>query len=87
LKPGPIIAGIILLKSGRQAAGMNRIPGIRVPQALMDEIETAQDKRAASVEIAARIIKAVRPLCRGVHIMAQGWEQEIPKVLEAAGLA
>ena len=83
----PVLVGIILLKSAGMARFMNRnVAGVHVPEALMDELDRAPDKRQASIEIASRLINELRPLCQGVHIMAIGWEKLIPKVLEAAGL-
>ncbi len=83
----PVLAGIILLKSGRMARFLNdHLPGVYVPQDLVLEMEDAEDRRKASVEIAGRIIREVRDHCRGVHIMAIGWERLIPQVLQEAGL-
>ena len=84
----PILAGIILLKSGDMARNLNaNLPGIDVPEALIEEMDRAGDRRRASVEIAGRIIREIRPMCQGVHIMSIGWESRIPEVLEAAGLS
>jgi methylenetetrahydrofolate reductase (NADH) len=90
-KPGDaaVLAGIIPLKSAKMGAWLNaNVPGIRVPQALLDEMERAgpEGEVAAGVEIAARIIREVRGLCAGVHIMAIGWERHIPAILRASGL-
>ncbi|TAK30607.1 MAG: 5,10-methylenetetrahydrofolate reductase [Chloroflexota bacterium] len=83
----PVLAGIILLKSAGMARFMNRnVAGVHVPEALIEEIDGAGDKRQASIEIAARLISELRPLCQGVHIMAIGWEKLIPRILETAGL-
>lgn len=83
----PVIAGIILLKSARMARFMNQnIPGIRVPEELIREMEGSKDREGTSVAIAARLIRELRPFCAGVHIMAMGWEHLIPRVLEASGL-
>ncbi len=83
----PVIAGIILLKSARMARFMNQnIPGIRVPEELIQELEASKDREGTSVAIAARLIRELRPYCAGVHIMAMGWEHLIPRVLEASGL-
>ena len=83
----PIISGIILLKSANMARFMNeRVAGIYVPDELIKEIDAAGDKPARSVEIAARLIKQLKPMCRGVHIMPIGWERFVPKVLDTAGL-
>ena len=83
----PVLAGIILLKSGDMARNMNlRLPGVQVPDNLIDEMDRAEDKARKGIEIAGRIIRDVRDLCNGVHIMAIGWERRIPQVLEAAGV-
>ena len=83
----PVLAGFIMLKSAAMARNFNAgVPGIDVPEVLIQELERAKDRAAASVEIAARIIAKIRPLCQGVHLMAVGWEARIPQVLECAGL-
>ncbi len=82
----PVIAGIILLKSGEMARHMNQnIPGVLVPDNLIAELDGAQDKAQAGIQIAARIIREARDICDGVHIMAIGWERYIPQVLELSG--
>ena len=84
----PFLVGVIILKSAKMAKFMNdHIPGIRVPEALIQEIDAAPDKRKKAVEIAARIMKALKPLAQGFHIMPIGWGDLIPEILEAAGLA
>ena len=83
----PVLAGIIVLKSARMARFLNeRLPGVHVPQPLIDEMEAAADPGAAGVEIAARLIRDLRGMCQGVHVMAMGWESRIPAILSAAGL-
>jgi methylenetetrahydrofolate reductase (NADPH) len=84
-----LLAGVIPLKSAKMAAWLNgNVPGIRVPQALIDEMEAAgpEGEAAKGVEIAARILREIRKLCAGVHIMAIGWEARIPEILRASGL-
>lgn len=84
----PIIAGIVPLKSAGMARFMNRnVPGIRVPESLIEEMDRAEDRVKKSIEIAARLIREVKGLCQGVHIMAIGWEEIVPEILEAAGLS
>jgi 5,10-methylenetetrahydrofolate reductase len=83
----PILAGIVLLKSAGMAKYMNKnVAGIFVPDDLIKEMEEASDKSAKSIEIAARLIKALKPLCRGIHLMPIGWDKKVPAVLDAAGL-
>jgi 5,10-methylenetetrahydrofolate reductase len=83
----PIIAGVILLKSAKMAEYMNKnVAGIHVPDSLIKEIDEAKEKPAKAAEIAARLIKELKTMCRGVHIMPIGWERYLPRVLDVAGL-
>lgn len=82
-----ILAGIVLLKSAGMARYMNEnVAGIFVPEDLVKEMEGACDKSVKAIEIAARLIRGLKPLCQGVHIMTIGWGRKVPLVLEAAGL-
>ena len=79
-----VLCGVILLKSAKMARYMNEnIPGISVPESLIAEFDDAEDKGAKSVEIAARVINTIKPMCHGVHIMPLGWEAKIPALLKA----
>lgn len=83
----PVLAGIVLLKSANMARFMNKnVAGVFVPDVLIKEMEAAKDKTAVSIDIAARLIKELKPLCRGIHIMPIGWSKKVPLVLDAAGL-
>jgi 5,10-methylenetetrahydrofolate reductase len=83
-----VLAGIVVLRSARMAAFMNKnIPGIRVPDGIIAQLEIAEDPVRTGIEIAARFIDDVRDSCDGVHIMAVGAEHLVPEVLDAAGLA
>lgn len=82
-----VLAGIIPLKSANQARWMTEhVPGINVPDALVQEIDGASDRAATSTARSAAIINEIRPMCQGAHIMAIGWEQHIPAILEQAGI-
>lgn len=83
----PILAGFLMLKSGNMARNLNaNLPGVAVPQEIVQEMDETGDRGATSVGIAGRIIQDIRPMCQGVHIMAIGWEARIPQVLQAAGI-
>jgi 5,10-methylenetetrahydrofolate reductase len=83
----PVMGGIILLKSAGMARFMNKnVAGVSVPDALIKEMEETKDKVKTSVKIAAQLIKGLKDLCQGVHIMAIGWEKRVPMVLDEAGL-
>ncbi|HET8759711.1 MAG TPA: methylenetetrahydrofolate reductase [Nitrospiria bacterium] len=84
-----ILAGIVVLKSAKMAEYMNKnIPGISVPQPLIDELAAADKEQALGVgiEIAVRLIGQIRGMCHGVHIMAVGADQAIPEILSRANL-
>jgi methylenetetrahydrofolate reductase (NADPH) len=83
----PVLAGIVLLKSAGMAKFMNKnVAGVTVPEDLIKEMETTKDKVAQSVDIAARLVKQLKPMCQGIHIMPIGWDKVVPKVLDASGL-
>lgn len=83
----PVLVGIIPLKSVGMARFMNKnVAGVRVPEELIEELGKAEDKYKKSLEITARLIKQMRPMCQGVHLMAIGWEKKVPDILDAAGL-
>ncbi|MEK6682205.1 MAG: methylenetetrahydrofolate reductase [Nitrospirota bacterium] len=84
-----ILAGIVVLKSAGMATFINNnVPGITVPQNLIDELKAAGKEKAlsAGLDIAARTIRAVRDICDGAHIMAIGMEDKVPEILKRAGI-
>ncbi|MFB0524835.1 MAG: methylenetetrahydrofolate reductase [Phycisphaerae bacterium] len=85
----PVMAGIVFLKSPAMAKFMNaNVAGIHVPDEIIDELAAVpKEKRVEkSLEISARLIKQLKDLCQGVHIMSLGWERHIATVLDMAGL-
>jgi len=89
--PVKILAGIVLLTSARMAKYMTEnVPGIFVPQNLIDELAAAPKGEALNkgIEIAGRMIAALKKdaTCDGVHVMAIGREELVPDILAAAGL-
>jgi len=84
-----ILAGIVLLKSAGMAKYMNEnVSGVHVPDNLIEEIKSAskENRPKKSVEIAARLIKELKPLCQGIHLMPLGWDKLVPQILDAASL-
>jgi len=78
----PILAGIILLKSKGMANYMNKfVPGVFVPDNLIERMDKTDDKVATCIEIASELINEVKPYCSGVHIQALGWEKHIPSIV------
>jgi len=84
----PVLVGIIPLKSAGMARYMNKnVSGVFVPEHMISEMTKAEDKAATGLEIAARLIKDLKDLCQGVHIMAIGWEKKVPEILRLADLS
>ena len=83
----PVLAGVFLLKSARNAAFINRVvPGAQIPQAVIDRLAAAADPAAEGVAIAAEQVAAYLQIAQGVHLMAIKAEERIPEILRQAGL-
>ncbi len=83
----PVMVGIVLLKSAGMARFMNKnVAGVHVPDHLIDEMSKSEDRSKTSIEIAGRLIRDMKDMCQGAHIMPIGWEKKVPAVLDAAGL-
>ena len=82
----PVIAGIWPLLSLRNAEFMhNEIPGVVVPENVMERMASAPDKESArreGVAIAREVLDAVRPIVQGVQISAPlGIYEQVLQVL------
>jgi 5,10-methylenetetrahydrofolate reductase len=86
----PVMAGMIILKSVGMARYMNaNVAGVNVPEELIEELKKDNAKiksGQAGIEITVRIIKEIEDCCQGIHIMALGWEDKVPAILDGAGL-
>lgn len=81
----PVIAGIVIIKSAAMARFMNEsVAGITVPEDIITEMSETpkEDRKKKAVEITARIIRQVKPLCQGVHIMPLGWDELVPDIIK-----
>lgn len=89
--PVKVLAGLVVLKSAGMAKFLNNfVPGIVVPEELIEELKAAGKEKAldTGLSICARHIKQLKEeaICDGVHIMAIGMEDKVPEILERAGL-
>ncbi len=83
----PILAGIFLLKSAKNAEFINKyVPGVHIPQAIIDRLAGADEPLEEGMKIAAEQVQLARQLCQGVHMMAVKREDLIPKILDLAGV-
>jgi methylenetetrahydrofolate reductase (NADPH) len=83
-----VLAGILVLRNYKMAEFMNaNIPGMSVPKEMIDELKAAGDRAEdVGVEIAVQSIKAVRPHCDGVHIMAIKATHRLAEIITKAEL-
>ncbi|HTU65570.1 MAG TPA: methylenetetrahydrofolate reductase [Steroidobacteraceae bacterium] len=85
-----ILAGIIPLKTEKSGPWLNaNLPGVVVPPdmlAAMDEAAKNGHARETGIELAARVVRELRGICQGVHVMAIGWEAEVAEILRRAGV-
>ncbi len=85
-----IMAGLVLLTSAGMANYMNKfVPGVKVPQHLIDRMKAAGKEKAVDtgIDIMCEFISEVKDVCDGVHVMAIGKEELVPEIVKRAGLA
>jgi 5,10-methylenetetrahydrofolate reductase len=84
-----IIAGVIPMRSLAMARFMREyVAGVSVPDEFLNRLEKAKDTKEEGITIALEIIEQLKeiPGVHGVHIMAVGWEEIVPRIVEKAGL-
>ena len=84
-----ILAGVIPIKSVGMARYMrDNVPGVSVPDEIVTRMGDAKDIREEGLKICLEIIEQIReiPGVHGIHIMAVGWEEIVPTIVERAGL-
>jgi 5,10-methylenetetrahydrofolate reductase len=83
----PVIAEVILVRTAGMAHFINRhLKQGLVPQEIIQKLAKAPLKEKASIEIFTDIIKGLKDICQGVHLIPVGWEEKLPKFLDAAKL-
>ncbi|MAN19103.1 MAG: 5,10-methylenetetrahydrofolate reductase [Synechococcus sp. EAC657] len=84
----PVLAGVFLLKSAKNAAFINRmVPGACIPDDLIARLAAADDPASEGIAIAAEQVHRYLGIAQGVHVMAVRAEERIPEVLKKAGLS
>lgn len=88
----PILAGVIPIKSVKMARYMNeKVPGIAVPDALIQRLVDQGDCREriaeTSIRMSAELVRELRQIASGLHVMAIGWEDRIPQILDSGDIS
>jgi methylenetetrahydrofolate reductase (NADPH) len=84
----PILAGIFLLKSAKNAQFINKyVPGVNIPDTTIERLAKAKQPLQEGIKIAAEQVKLAQTMCQGVHLMAVKCEELIPEILDLAEIA
>jgi methylenetetrahydrofolate reductase (NADPH) len=87
-----IMIGLTPLKNYKTAAYMNnKVPGVFVPEKILKRMENAKDKgneQEEGVQITLELIEKIKTKqgVHGIHLMAVGWEEIVPRIVKEAGL-
>ena len=83
----PILAGIFLLKSAKNAQFINNyVPGVNISDSVIQRLANAEKPLQEGIKIAAEQLKLAQSMCQGVHLMAVKREDLIPEILDLAGV-
>ncbi len=81
----PVLVGIVMLKTAGMGKYMNRsVPGVQVPDWILQKLTDAakEDRQKVSTEICAQLIRDMKPMCQGAHLMTLGWDHCVPHIIE-----
>ena len=84
-----ILAGVGPLRSAKTADWMRRnVPGMHVPDALIDRLAGAKDPAREGRDICIEQIQAIREISgiSGVHVMAYRQEETVAEIIERSGV-
>jgi len=85
-----ILGGVIPIRSAGMARYMrDNVPGVSVPDDIIKRMEGTKTGKIEGTNIAIELIQQLKeiPGVHGVHIMAVGWEDIVPEIVQKAGLA
>ncbi len=83
----PVIAEVMIIRTAGMAQFLNRhLRSGLVPDWTIRKLAKAPDKQKGSIEIFTDIVKGLKDLCQGVHIITIGGEDRLRHYLDAAKL-
>ena len=78
-----ILGGVVPLRSAKMARYMNaNIPGVVIPESIVERMDKAKDVEAESVAISVDIVKSIRDMCDGIHFMPIKANHLVAKILD-----
>ncbi len=85
-----LLAGILPVKSYGALCRISRIPGMAVPDELLERFRAVPEQLqpALGIEVASHTIEQLRQIksLSGIHVMAINWYECVPELLECTGL-
>jgi methylenetetrahydrofolate reductase (NADPH) len=83
-----LLVGIAPIRSVKGALAMRQIPGVKIPDEVIERMENSADPREESVQITLENIQKIRRMkgVRGLHFTALGFESIIPRLITEGGL-
>jgi methylenetetrahydrofolate reductase (NADPH) len=82
-----VIAGILVLRSPRVITFINeRLAGLMVPDHIAARIRAADDAAEEAVALATEQATALRGIADGIHVMALGLDEAVPRIVRDAGI-
>jgi methylenetetrahydrofolate reductase (NADPH) len=83
-----IVPGVLVNKSFRSIEVTSTVPGMDIPAHLIERMRGAEDAKEEGIRIVLELIERIQKIegVRGLHIMAVGWEEIVPTIVERAGL-
>ena len=81
------LGGVIANRSVRSIEATGEVPGMDIPQELIERMRAAEHKEQEGVAIALDLIDQIKQIngVAGIHLMAIGWESIVPTIVEQAG--
>lgn len=76
-----ILPSVLLLKSVKMAEAMAKVPGLVIPDPVLERMRRAADPLAEGMTICAELIDELLAFAPGVHLMAINQEELIPDIL------
>jgi 5,10-methylenetetrahydrofolate reductase len=83
----PVIAEVMILRTAGMAQFLNRhLKAGLVPEWMIKKLAKAADRQGTSIEIFADLVRGLKDLCQGIHIITIGAEDKLRLYLDAAKL-
>jgi len=83
-----IIAGILPMKSYDATKRLSKVPGMAIPNDVLERMREATDGESEGIRIASETIERIRKMkgISGIHIMPVYWYSGVRRLVETAGI-